>query len=399
VPTYAKRSVFDADAATLFSWHARPGAFERLMPPWEHLRVLSRHGGIADGSRLTMELRKGPFRTRWEALHRNFEEGRQFEDVQVAGPFKRWVHTHLVEPEGPSRATLTDYVDYALPLGPLGALVGGRAVRNLLERTFTYRHRRIETDLRRHRAVGKGRRLRVVMTGRTGFVLTQLASFLSTGGHYVHIFPTSEDARVHPSHLAWGPVAVPDIAALQQADAVVHMGLGALPALIASLTEHRSRATTIIALPTVDLPGTPESTAEELLRSLEGVNRRIVVVLTPGVLAAAAAVEGLVPEEALTPSLDGALVGLDDLIGATHFALCSDAVSGCLDVALPRPAATAAVPPAMTRFVPEVRLIRMQVPPGIEARPAPDAGFERLNPSLAETIRAELGWPEGGNEP
>jgi ligand-binding SRPBCC domain-containing protein len=394
VATYEKRSVIDADAATLFAWHARPGAFERLMPPWEHMRVLSRHGGIADGSRLTMEIRKGPFKLRWEALHRNFEDGRQFEDVQVAGPFRRWIHTHRVEPEGDSRATLIDLVDYALPMGPLGALAAGLVARKVLDRTFAYRHRRIETDIARHRAVGQGRRLRVVMTGRTGFILTQLASFLSTGGHYVHLFPTTEDARVHPSHLAWGPVAVPDVSALQQADAVVHMGLQALPALLTSLDAHRSRAGTVIALPTIDLPGTPAPTADDLERSVASATRRLVVILTPGVLAAAAAMEGLVPDEVITPSVDGPLVGLDDLIGATHFALCSDAVSGIVNIALPRAAATAALPTEISRYVNDLRLIRLLMPSPGEVRSLTELGFAPQNRTLGETILAEAGWPE-----
>ena len=118
---YEKRSVIDTPAPALFAWHTRPGAFERLAPPWEHLRVVSRHGGISDGSRLTLELRRGPLKTRWEALHRDFIEGEQFTDVQVAGPFKRWEHTHRVEPAGSAKATLIDHVDYALPFGPIGA--------------------------------------------------------------------------------------------------------------------------------------------------------------------------------------------------------------------------------------------------------------------------------------
>ena len=36
-------------AATVFAWHERPGALERLTPPWEHVRVVERSGGLGDG--------------------------------------------------------------------------------------------------------------------------------------------------------------------------------------------------------------------------------------------------------------------------------------------------------------------------------------------------------------
>ena len=393
MPIYEKRSVIDTPARTLFAWHTRPGAFERLTPPWEHLRIVSRHGGISDGSRVTLELRRGPIKTRWEALHRDFIEGQQFTDVQVAGPFKRWEHTHRVEPVEGGRATLIDHVDYALPFGPLGAVAGGPIARRMMDRLFAFRHRRIASDLGRHLAMGQGRRLRIVLTGRTGWVLTQLAAFLGTGGHIVRLFPTSEDPRTQPSEAAWGPTLVPDFAALEQADAVIHMGLGDLPGLLTALDERRSRARTVVALPTLALPSVAPVTAEALDEAIAQSPRRVVVLLTPGVLAAWPALEGSVPREALTPSLDGALIGVDDLIGATYFALCNDGVRGLLDVTLPRAGATAALPSTVARWVDELRVLKHLSPGTSSARHITDCGFVPLNPTLADTVLAEIGWP------
>jgi ligand-binding SRPBCC domain-containing protein len=393
VPIYEKRSVIDTSAPALFAWHTRPGAFERLAPPWEHLRIVSRHGGISDGSRLTLELRRGPIKTRWEALHRDFIEGQQFTDVQVAGPFKRWEHTHRVEPAGNAKATLIDHVEYALPFGPLGAVAGGPFARRMLDRLFVFRHRRIASDLGRHLAIGRGRRLRIVLTGRTGWVLTQLAAFLGTGGHVVRLFPTSEDPRTQPSEAAWGPTLVPDFAALEQADAVIHMGLGDLSGLLTALDERGSRARTVIALPTLALPSAAPVTTEALEAAISRSTRRVAALLTPGVLAAWPALEGSVPRDALSPSVDGALVGMDDLIGATYFALCDDSISGLLDVTLPRAGATAALPSTVARWVDELRVLKHLSPGAASARHITDFGFQPLNPTLADTVLAEIGWP------
>jgi ligand-binding SRPBCC domain-containing protein len=393
VPIYEKRSVIDTPAPALFAWHTRPGAFERLAPPWEHLRIVSRHGGIADGSRVTLEIRRGFLKTRWEALHRDFVEGRQFTDVQVAGPFKKWEHTHVVEPVDAMRSALVDRVDYALPLGPLGAVAGGAIARRMMERLFVFRHRRIARDLARHLEMGRGRRLRIVLTGRTGWVLTQLAAFLGTGGHLVRLFPTSEDARTQPSEAAWGPTLVPDFAFLEQADAVVHMGLGDLPSLLTSLDERRSRAKAVIALPTLDLPSAAPATLESLEAAAADSTRRVAVLLTPGLLASWNALDGSVPRSTVSPSVDGPLIGADDLIGATYYALCHDDVRGVFDVTLPRAGATAAIPTSAARWVGDLRVLKLRSPAAPGQRTLTAAGFTPLSATLTETIDAELGWP------
>jgi ligand-binding SRPBCC domain-containing protein len=111
----------DARAAeTLFAWHERPGAFERLAPPWERIEVLEREGGIRDGGRLVMTLRKGPFRLRWVAEHFGYEEGREFRDRQASGPFASWVHRHRCLPDGDG-SRLRDEIEWRLRGGARAA--------------------------------------------------------------------------------------------------------------------------------------------------------------------------------------------------------------------------------------------------------------------------------------
>ena len=122
-------------------------------------------------------------------------------------------------------------------------------------------------------------------------------------------------------------------------------------------------------------------------------SRRVVVLLTPGVLASAALLDGAVPPEALTPSVDGALTGLDDLIGATYHAACDDGLRGIRDITIPRAGETAAVPREAARWAPEVRVMQLRVPVGLAAPPITNDGFAPLNPSIGATILAEVGWP------
>jgi ligand-binding SRPBCC domain-containing protein len=139
--TFVQRTRIAAPAAAVFMFHARPDALERLTPPWERVEFVERTGGIRDGARVVLIVRVGPFRRRWVAVHSGYVEGRQFRDTQVSGPFARWEHTHTVEPDGPEACYLEDRVDYALPFGAAGRLLGGRFTRGKLERLFAFRHR------------------------------------------------------------------------------------------------------------------------------------------------------------------------------------------------------------------------------------------------------------------
>ena len=74
-------------AETVFRWHERPGALERLTPPWERVEVLEQ-GGITEGARTTLATRIGPLRKRWVAEHHRNGEPYTFRDEQCASPIE-----------------------------------------------------------------------------------------------------------------------------------------------------------------------------------------------------------------------------------------------------------------------------------------------------------------------
>ncbi len=139
---FVRRTRIAAPAREVFRWHALPDTLERLTPPWEKAEVVERTGGIDQiGSRVVLRTRVGPFRCTWMAEHTHYEEGRMFRDVQVVGPFAKWEHTHLVEPDGPDACILEDCVEYELRFGVVGKWLGSWFVRRKLKRLFDYRHR------------------------------------------------------------------------------------------------------------------------------------------------------------------------------------------------------------------------------------------------------------------
>ena len=219
--TFSRTLDLPVSAAEAFAWHERQGAFERLVPPWEQVKLLSHTGGIQNGARVEIMAVIWPLAMRWIAEHCDYQAGRQFRDVALSGPFAHWDHTHLFEPTGPESSRLEDLVEYALPGGLLGRLAGGRLVRRKLDRMFAYRHRVTAADLAAHSKFKDLPRMDVCITGASGLVGSALTPFLTTGGHTVAKFVRR---FANPGEIAWNPdKGEIDAAAIEGKSAVVHL--------------------------------------------------------------------------------------------------------------------------------------------------------------------------------
>lgn len=208
---------------TLFAWHERPGAFERLSPPWDSAKVVEHIGGIRDGARVVLDVPTGPLHTKWVIEHRDYIANRQFRDILLEGPFATFEHTHGFETLGPATSRLTDSIQYALPLGALGAAGGGWFAEKTLDRVFRYRHALMVNDIERHAEFASEGPMRIAVTGASGFIGRQLCAFLSTGGHTVLRI---DRGAFNPGvvDIPWNPARGElDPRALEGVDAVVHL--------------------------------------------------------------------------------------------------------------------------------------------------------------------------------
>jgi uncharacterized protein (TIGR01777 family) len=246
------RAALDASAADVFAWHARPGAFERLSPPWMNVRVVESRGGIAPGDGKTLRLGVGPLGLRWRLHHEAPDEGCGFDDVQDAGPFAAWRHEHRFIDDGPGHSRLEDRLSYRLPFGALGDLIAGGSTERRLDEVFAFRHRRTRLDLARLDDPHLDERLRIAVTGASGLVGRQLVAFLRAGGH--DVLPIVRHAPRDANEIQWRPAEGQiDATRLEGLDAVVHLAGASIAggrwtkARKRAIRESRVQGTTLLA--------------------------------------------------------------------------------------------------------------------------------------------------------
>jgi len=137
---FVKELALPVPAEALWAFHERPDALTLLTPPWPPTVIVTPPASLEVGTRVVLRTKVGPIWQEIVAEHVEYERGRRFADRMVKGPFAYWLHRHVVTPNGPNASTLRDDVEYAVPFGALGRLVGGGFARDQIERLFAYRH-------------------------------------------------------------------------------------------------------------------------------------------------------------------------------------------------------------------------------------------------------------------
>ncbi|MEZ5276145.1 MAG: TIGR01777 family oxidoreductase [Opitutaceae bacterium] len=225
VTVFERELLLEAPPETVYAWHARPGAFGRLSPPWERVELVRHTGEVEDGARVRLRLSVAGMPVYWDLEHTDHQAGRQFCDRQVRGPFRSWHHLHRFEPVGPDRTLLRDRLTIGLPFGALGRLLGGGFLRRQLERLFQYRHEVTASDLRLMVQRDKEQKppMNILVTGASGLIGETLVPFLTTQGHRVVTLGRNPDPG-DSNAFQWDPdKGELDDRAFEGVEAVIHL--------------------------------------------------------------------------------------------------------------------------------------------------------------------------------
>lgn len=205
----------------LWEWHRQPGAFERLAPPWQKVRIEGGETHLKEGADFKFGVKTGPFYLPWRALIETFDPPHQFVDRQVEGPFAYWRHEHNMASTPEGHSTLTDKIACVLP-GGLGYLPFSRSIAvRTIERLLEFRHQRMRGDLSRFPGELPGKGKTILITGSGGLIGSRLVPYLRTLGYAVRGLSRS---RSSGSVYRWDPdLGWVDPEGLSGVDAVIHL--------------------------------------------------------------------------------------------------------------------------------------------------------------------------------
>ena len=214
-------STYPCSAEKLHAWHSRPGALDRLLPPWERTKVIFRRGGIDPGGEVKLKMRAGLIRFNYLAHHVENIPGVMFRDIQAKGPFSSWSHSHFFA-DTTEGAILRDRVEYRLPFHDLLPDVIHREVRRRLHQMFVHREATLQADIRLHNSCSETP-LTLLISGASGVLGRELVPLLTTGGHTVYRLvrhkpdPSRNEIFWDPEQGILNPDDIPEI------DGVIHL--------------------------------------------------------------------------------------------------------------------------------------------------------------------------------
>jgi uncharacterized protein (TIGR01777 family) len=441
-------------AAEAFAWHERPGALQRLIPPWENVRVARATGGLQDGAQVELVAKIGPLPVRWLAEHSDYEPPHHFRDVQLSGPFARWEHTHRFESLGPRSCRLIDSIDYQIRGGWWGETLGGGMVTTKLEQMFQYRQATTAADLAAHARYAERETMHVLVSGASGLVGSGLCPLLTTGGHQVTNL-TRGQTQAGAAHWDIAQREV-DTAALAAADAVVHLAgesiaegrwnkakkerilksrVDGTRLLCENLAKLEQKPSVLVCASAIGYYGSrgdewltedsslgdgfladvcrqwEEATKPAIDAGIRVVNTRFGVILSPkgGALASM-----MFPFKTGGGGIIGSgkqywsWISLDDVVGAIHHALMNESLRGPVNVVAPNPVTNYEFTKTLGRVLQRPTIIPL---PGFAARlvlgemadelllasqrvkpkKLGESGYEFRHPELESALRAMLG--------
>lgn len=125
-----------------FAFFADPRNLAEITPRWLEFEIVDAPERLEEGSLIAYRLRLFHIPIRWRTRIVQWQPPYGFVDVQIAGPYRRWEHTHRLRAvEGGTE--IHDRVLYRLPLEPLSTLVAPLTVERWLDDIFAFRAERI----------------------------------------------------------------------------------------------------------------------------------------------------------------------------------------------------------------------------------------------------------------
>lgn len=144
VHTLERTQIVRRPVSETFNFFADPHNLKRLTPEYLGFKFLEPPPvRLQTGSAIDYQIRLYGVPIHWRTRIELVDAPRKFVDVQEKGPYALWRHRHMFSDAGHGRTEVKDFVEYALPLWPLGEVAYYLFVARSLAQIFDYREREL----------------------------------------------------------------------------------------------------------------------------------------------------------------------------------------------------------------------------------------------------------------
>lgn len=136
---FERTTILHAPLPRVFEFFSAPENLARITPPSMRFHIVAGpNRRLQEDDRIEYRIRLFGIPLRWVTRIAMWRDNEAFVDVQERGPYKAWRHTHTFR-QTSDGVEMHDRVEYELPFGVVGRLLGGLLVRRELKRIFDYR--------------------------------------------------------------------------------------------------------------------------------------------------------------------------------------------------------------------------------------------------------------------
>jgi ligand-binding SRPBCC domain-containing protein len=137
--TLEKKTFIKKPLSEVFDFFSKAENLGNITPPHVRFKILTPLP-IKMGVGTLIDYQISLFRIsfKWQTKITKWEMPNRFEDTQIKGPYKTWIHTHIFE-EKDGGVWMTDIVKYESPGGFLEFIPHNLFVKRNVEQIFSYR--------------------------------------------------------------------------------------------------------------------------------------------------------------------------------------------------------------------------------------------------------------------
>lgn len=139
---FEKSTLLDAPIEAVYAFHENPHNLVKISPDSLRVHRIEANPEAVAGETFTLEASQFLIPIRWRGVWDRADHPTLLADRALHSPFAYFRHEHRFESIDIGRRTrMTDHLEYALPGGCLGRVVGSTIMRVILAILFAARHR------------------------------------------------------------------------------------------------------------------------------------------------------------------------------------------------------------------------------------------------------------------